>query len=163
MLAEAIVGERTGTLLSIIPARLESFERFAARHPNGKVLVPNDDNLRPYWRNPYVGYDSSTTPFLYSGDLPEGIAPLARVVKVGEQAWALARLRAEGRIEAGDLILTWQAGQASALDTQAIAQGRDVGNVVVQRRSGAGLTDVAYDVTFAFVFHAFHPNGTLHR
>ena len=162
-MGEAIVGDHTGTLLKIIPARLESFARFAARHPSGKVLVASNEHRRAYGRNPYVGYDSSASPFLYSGALPDGIAPLARVIKVGDQAWSLARLRGEGRIEAEDLILTWEAGQASALDTQAIAQGRDVGNVVVQRRSAGGLADVAYDVTFAFVFHAFHPDGRLHR
>ena len=65
-------------------------------------------------------------------------------------------------VEQGELVLTWEPGQASALDTEQIAQGRDVGNVVVQRKSGAGMEDVPYDVTFAFVFHAFNPEGTWH-
>ena len=60
-------------------------------------------------------------------------------------------------------MLTWEAGQNSALDTRAIDQGRDVGNVLVQRQGAQGLEDVAYDVTFAFVFHAFRPEGRLHR
>ena len=162
-LGQAIVGERTGTLLRIIPARLESWERFAARHPEGKVLVPNNPGMRSYGMNPYAGYDSSARPFLYRGAMPEGIAPLARVIKVGEQAWALDSLREQGRIEAGELVLTWEPGQNSALDSRVIAEGRDVGNVVAQRKAADGLEDVPYDVTFAFVFHAFHPDGTLHR
>ncbi len=162
-LGQAIVGERTGTLLRIIPARLESWERFAARHPKGKVLVPNNPGMRSYGMNPYAGYDSSARPFLYRGAMPEGIAPLARVIKVGEQAWALDSLREQGRIEAGELVLTWEPGQNSALDSRVIAEGRDVGNVVAQRKAADGLEDVPYDVTFAFVFHAFHPDGTLHR
>jgi hypothetical protein len=28
---------------------------------------------------------------------------------------------------------------------------------VAQRKSANGVKDVVYDVTFAFVFHAFHP------
>ena len=68
-----------------------------------------------------------------------------------------------GRIEQSGLILTWEAGQSSALDSREIAQGQDVGNVLVQRRAGNALEDVPYDVTFAFVFRAFHPDGTLHR
>ena len=28
--------------------------------------------------NPYASYDSSSRPFLYNGELPEGIEPLAR-------------------------------------------------------------------------------------
>ena len=49
---------------------------------------------------------------------------------------------------------SWQAGQASALDDGQISQGRDVGNIIVQDKDG---NDVPYDVTFAFVAHAFHP------
>ncbi len=162
-LGEAIVGERTGTLLKMIPARLESWKRFAARHPGGKVLVPNHPGMRSYGMNPYAGYDSSARPFLYRGPLPEGIAPLARVIKVGDQAWALDSLREKGRIEAGELVLTWEPGQNSALDSRMIAEGREVGNVVAQRKAEGGLEDVAYDVTFAFVFHAVHPDGTRHK
>jgi hypothetical protein len=127
------------------------------------VLVPADPNLRPYGANPYVGYDSAARPFLYDGSLPEGIAPLARVVAVGAEAWSLELLRREERIESGDLVLSWTPGQASALDGRSVAGGREVGNVVVQRRGAAGLTDVPYDVTFAFVFHAFRPEGVIRQ
>ena len=160
---EAIVGARTGTRLEILPARLESWARFKARHPEGQVLVPNLPGARNYGANPYVGYDGTRVPFLYRGDYPEGIAPMARVVAIGEEAWALDLLRETGRLEVRDLVLTWEPGQNSALDTARIAEGRDVGNVVVQRQGAAGLEDVAYDVTFAFVFHAFRPEGTLHK
>jgi hypothetical protein len=34
--------------------------------------------------------------------------------------------------------------------------------VVVQRRGAEGLADIPYDVTFAFVFHAFNPEGVWH-
>jgi hypothetical protein len=162
-LGEAIVGARTGMLLKIIPARLESWERFAARHPQGKVLVPNNPGMRSYGMNPYAGYDSRTQPYFPVGELPGDVPALARVVKVGRQAWTLDSLKKKGRIEANGLVLTWEAGQASALDARVIAKGREVGNVTVQRKSAGGLEDVAYDVTFAFVFNAFHPDGTLHR
>ena len=50
---------------------------------------------------------------------------------------------------------TWRAGQNSALDTRATAQGRDVGNVVIRRTQGGQgdgkARDVVYDATFAFV------------
>lgn len=160
-LGQAIVGEMTGAQLTTLPARLESFERFAARYPNGKVLVPNDPGMRPYGLNPYAGYDGMPFPFLYDGSMPEGIAPLARVVAVDATAWSLDYLRSHRRVEQGNLVLTWESGQNSALDTRRIDEGKDVGNVVVQRRAGDGMEDVAYDVTFAFVFHAFRPDGTL--
>lgn len=162
-LGEAIVGELTGTRLETLPSRLEAFERFAERYPDGRVLVPGDAGRRSYGANPYVGYDSARRPFLYDGTYPEGIAPMAYVIAIGEQAWSLDLLKQERRIEAGDLVLTWEPGKASALDTARIAEGRDIGNVVAQRQSDDGLQDVAYDMTFAFVFHAFRPDGTIHK
>ncbi len=162
-LGEAIVGTLLGEKLTVVPARLESWERFKARFPDGQVQVPNSFSLRSYGANPYVGYDGASQPFLYHGDYPEGIEPMARVVAIGAQAWALPLLQKAGTIESGDLILTWEPGQNSALDTRKISEGRDVGNVVVQRRENGALTDVPYDVTFAFVFHAFRPDGTLHK
>ncbi|WP_282609904.1 DUF3179 domain-containing protein [Pelagibius sp. Alg239-R121] len=160
-LGEAIVGEMTGTKLRMLPSRLESWERFAARNPDGQVLVPNDEGMRSYGRNPYDGYDTSAVPFLYRGEMPEGIEPMARVVAVGKKAWSMNLLRAGGKIESDDLVLTWEAGQNSALDSSTISKGRDVGNVIVQRLENGTMVDVPYDVTFAFVFHAFHPEGEL--
>jgi hypothetical protein len=158
---EAILGELTGKQLDMIPARLESFARFKERAPDGQVQVAPTVS-RAYGHNPYVNYDSLAQPFLYIGPLPDDIAPLARVVRVGEQAWSLTLLRERGEILAGDLRLTWQSGQASALDTSAIADGAEVGNVLVQRRTADGWRDAVYSVDFAFAFHAFYPDGTLH-
>lgn len=161
-LGEGIVGERTGVRLKALPSRLESWSRFAARYPDGQVLVPNNPSARSYGANPYTGYDGSSVPFLYTGDYPKNIAPMARVVAISNQAWSLDLLRKKGRVETGDLVLTWEAGQNSALDTRMIAEGQDVGNVTAQQRGDSGLTDIPYDVTFAFVFHAFQPEGVWH-
>ena len=164
---EAMIGSLTGKTMKSLPARLESLEKFRQRAPNGKVLVPEDDRARPYGASPYVGMDSSALPralarrnFPY--DLPDGVRPLERVVVVGEEAWTVAKLKGAQRIEADKLVLTWEAGQNSIHDTQLIFRGRDVGNVVVQRRTADGLEDVPYDVSFAFAFSAFVPDGTLH-
>ena len=154
----AIVGALTGKTLSSLPARLEAFDRFRKRHPKGRVLVPNDPGFRDYGRNPYRGYDTSAVPFLFRGDMPNGIDPMARVVVIKSggkaQAVALRHLRTLGRLTLGGVTLSWEKGQNSALDQASIAKGRDVGNVIA-RRDGK---DVRYDVTFAFVFHAFHPD-----
>jgi hypothetical protein len=160
---EAIVGRYAGRTLEMLPARLESWAEFRARAPNGLVLVPTHPRARPYGTNPYVGYDSAAVPFLYDGEVPSGIAPLARVVVVDEEAWSLDRLREAGQIAAGEVVLSWRPGQTSALDAPRIADGRDVGSVIVQRQRNGRLEDVVYHVTFAFVFHAFEPEGTLHR
>ena len=162
-LGEAIVGEMTGAVLEMIPVRVESFERFRARGDHGKVLVPNSLSARSYGNNPYEGYDSRSRPYpFFQGELPTDVPPLERVVAVGGQAWSLSLLRENGEIRQGDLILSWEAGQNSALDTGRIADGRDIGNVVVQRETAGGRVDVVHDITFAFAFHAFRPEGTIH-
>ena len=159
---EGIIGAYTGTMLKILPSRTEAYLRFKNRFPDGEVLVP-DARLRNYGVNPYRRYDTAATPFLYRGDMPAGIAPMARVVKIGDQAWSLALLREKRRIEKGGLVLRWEPGQASALDTELIAHGREIGNVIVQRRRPDGsLTDAVHDTTFAFAFHAFHPDGVIY-
>ncbi len=158
----AIVGAMTGTRLEAWPSRLESFDRFRQRHPDGTILVPGDVFRRPYGFTPYVGYDSRTTPFgFFQGDLPPGIAPLARVVRVNDTAWSLDLLREKGKIVDGDLVITWEPGQVSALDTRDIASGFDVGNVIVQRMTQAGPVDVVYAVDFAFAWHAFFPESPI--
>ena len=162
-LGEGIVGQMTGVRLRMLPARVEAFERFAERAPGGKVLLPPPDTGRAYGLNPYRGYDSSAKPFLYEGDMPEGIEPLAYVLALGDDAWPLDLIRRKKRIEKGDLVITWTPGQNSALDTAAIGKGRDIGNVVVQRRTAAGLVDAVHDLTFAFVFHAFKTGGVIHK
>lgn len=161
-LGEAIVGEMLGTQLKMIPVRIESFARFKERG-GGQVLVPTHGGARDYGRNPYERYDSRKRPYpFFKGKLPDGIPPLARVVVIGKEAFSLQLLQEKGRIEKGDLVLTWEKGQASALDAGIIAEGRDVGNVVVQRKTADGMKDAVHDISFAFAFHAFHPDGKIH-
>jgi hypothetical protein len=161
-LGQAIVGELTGTELAMLPSRLESFGNFKERAPGGRVLVAPDGSPRTYGLTPYAGYDTAPAPFLYHGPLPLGIAPLARVVRVGDQAWSLDLVRTRAPFEAGDLRFTWEPGQSSALDASVIAEGTDVGNVVVGRKTASGWEDAVYSVDFAFAFAAFYPEGTLH-
>ena len=155
---KAIVGEMLDTKLVTVPSRLESFSNFKARFPNGKVLRP--DPARPaIGRNPYEGYDTSATPFLYNGDMPKGISPMARVIVVTykgkKYAVAMALVRKHKAIKIGDIALRWKPGQNSALDTELIKKGRDVGNVTARKKVNGKLQDVVYEVTFAFAFHAF--------
>lgn len=157
----AIIGELSGAMLKILPSRMESWANFRKRAPNGDVLIPNAAFARSYGRNPYVGYDTATRPFLYNGEMPKNINPMARVVAVGEKAWSLELLRKQGVITDGDVTIVWQTGQNSALDSALIENGRDIGNITVQREIEGQDVDIAHDITFAFVFHAFRPQGTI--
>jgi len=124
---EAIVGELIGRSLKMLPVRIESFARFRSRNPEGKVLVPNGKYDRSYGVNPYRGYDSRAKPFLYHGEMPPNIAPLARVITSEGHAWSLDYLRQKKRIQTSDgLILEWEKGQNSALDASVIGDGFDI-------------------------------------
>ena len=153
-IGQGIVGRHAGDRLTQLPSWMESWAEFRRRNPNGLVMASPEAG-RPYGQNPYVNYDSGR-PFLYNGQMPpHGIPPNSRVVKVGNRAWPLDRLRRAGRISEAGVTITWTAGQASALDTRSIAKGRDVGSIRVRK----GGRDVPHDVMFAFAFQAFHPNG----
>lgn len=161
---KALAGEHTGKRLEMLPSKLQSWGRFKQEHPDGKVLVPDNERMRAYWRNPYAKYDSSVTPFLFGGTLPVGIPAMERVIMVrGDKPFAVALpvLEREKRIEDGDIVVTWEPGQASALDTTTIADGRDVGNVEVFRLVDGKRQPVVHDVTFAFVVNAFEPTLTI--
>ena len=152
----AIVGDLTGTELQLVASWMEGWEQFRERNPNGLVMAEPPYNRR-YGRNPYESYDSSKRPFLYSGELPpHGVPALSRVVRVGDRAWPMQRLRDEGVVREAGLEIHWQSGQASALDTGTMSRGRDVGSIRVRDAEGR---DVAHDVMFAFAYHAFWPNG----
>lgn len=151
---KAIVGTLTGSSLEMLPARLESWKEFRARWPSDTlVLVPTTESLRAYGRNPYQGYDSGL-PFLYRGDMPANVEPLERVVSRPDrqESISLTTLRKQGRaVMADGTVLTWTAGQASAVDQASIAEGRDIGTITAQKNG----QDVVYIVEFAFAFHAF--------
>jgi hypothetical protein len=155
-IGEAIVGDLNGTQLQSLPSWMESWEAFALRNPDGLVME-QPAFRRNYGANPYVRYDSSHRPFLYSGEFPpHDIPALARVVRVGDQAWPLTRLADAGDRTENGITFSWVAGQASALDDAQIGAGRDVGNVRVRDADGE---DIVHDVMFAFAFHAFWPEG----
>ena len=155
---EAIVGTLTGANLPVLASWMEPWAAFAERNPDGLVMAEPQGRRRAYGTNPYAGYDTSARPFLYQGeDPPHGIAPLARVVRVGGRAWPLERLAEAGVLEEAGLRLTWSPGMASALDARDIAAGRDVGAIRVQDATTG--QDVVHEVVFAFAFHAFHPDG----
>ncbi len=154
---EGIVGELTGQKLTQVVNWMESMEEFAARNPEGIVMAEPIGHSRPYGANPYTKYDSGR-PFLYSGEEPpHGINPLARVIRVGDRAWPLERLQDLEELEEAGVRIVWRAGMVSALDVRRIADSRDIGSIRVY--DAVTGEDVIHEVTFAFAFHAFHPEG----
>ena len=159
-----LFGQLAGEMLTALPARLESVGAVRARGGDNLIMETPKGFLRPYGANPYVGYDSSIFPFLFDGEVPDGIRPLEYVVISGDSAWALDSLREKGRIETDELVLEWMPGRASALDSRKIADGRDLGIVTVSKKNPDGDPELApYKISFAFVWHAFNPEAEIIR
>ena len=84
------------------------------------------------------------------------------IVRTGDDAKpfivSMQHVRENGEVKNDDITVSWTKGQASALDSSSIAQGRDVGNIIVQTNKDGSPKDIPYDVTFAFVANSFHPD-----
>ena len=157
---EGIVGDLAGNKLKKIPALIISFEEALKINKNKgyEVKILKGNAAGRYGNNPYVGYDKSGFPFLYSGGLPKDINPMDYVIVVEDIAYSLSLIQKEKIIKKEDIIITWSEGLNSALEDSKIKNGRDLGFVRVQKEVNGKLQDIVYDYTFAFVYHAFH-NG----
>jgi hypothetical protein len=154
---QAVVGVLTGTQLEAIGSPLMAWGDFRSAYPTGKILDWNETGFnRDYGRNPYEGYDDDTTqPFLFRGALDDRGLAKQRVVGIALEDEAVAydlNFLSDGEATATniavadqDLVIFWKAGQASALDTGVLDEGRDVGSVGVFSRivDGRSLTFIA--------------------
>jgi hypothetical protein len=165
---EAVVGELTGARLTQLPARIVAWEEFVARHPAGEVLSRETGFSRSYGSNPYEGYDDvDSGPFFPVEGEDDRLSPKERVVFLerGDEAVAVpfAVLRERGRVEVeigGEtFVVEWVPGVRSALDSAAIAEGREVGSAKVT--STARGEAVAFDQPFWFAVAAFRPHVRL--
>jgi hypothetical protein len=149
---EAIVGELLGKKLNFYPAAIISWEEFKTAYPQGKVLSRETGFFRSYGVNPYGGYDDvNRPPFLYRGpETPGVLPPVARVLTIDLEGEAVAypyevleEIRVvNDSIGGQDVVVFWESGTASALDTQILAEGRDVGtaNAYSRQIDGRDLT-----------------------
>jgi hypothetical protein len=140
---EAIVGEQTGTQLEFYPATMISWQDFKTKHPDGSVLSRETGFARDYGKNPYFGYDDiNQTPFLYSGETPDQLPPMARVLTIDMNDEAVAYpydVLSEAKVindsvGGQDVVVFWAQGTASALDAGSIPAGRDVGAAIAYSR-----------------------------
>lgn len=140
---QASVGALTGTQLEAIPMGVVGWSQFRSAHPEAKVLTRDTGHDRDYGRNPYVGYDLPDGGLLVP--LPDGpderLPVKARVIgiRIGDEALAIQRdqVADDGVMTAevgGKELTVWQVpGQSSALDTEQIPEGQDIGSVAVFR------------------------------
>ena len=90
---EAIVGDLTGTRLTVIAAQILSFSDFRDAFPEGLVLS-RETGIYPvstYEVAPYAGYDrEGGEPFLFGGEVDPRLLPLERVLTIEIAGEAIA-------------------------------------------------------------------------
>lgn len=153
VLGQAIVGGLTGTQLEFLPAAIVSWEDFKSTHPDGLVLSRETGHARSYGANPYARYDQpGKRPFLFRGEIDQRLDAMERVVGVelnGEAvAYPFGLLEAErvvaDTVGGEDVVVFYYPGTASALDSNQIAESRDVGAAAIFRP----ITEDGQELTF---------------
>jgi thiol-disulfide isomerase/thioredoxin len=145
---EGIVGAHVGRQLAFVPATMVGWADFKATYPDAEVLSQQTGFARTYGSNPYGGYDDiDNSPFLYEGpSTPGQLPPMARVFTVELNGDAVAypydvmqdQKVVNDTVGGEPIVLFWQAGTASALDANRVAEGEDVGTVVAFKRTLGG-------------------------
>ncbi|GMQ85895.1 MAG: hypothetical protein BMS9Abin07_1465 [Acidimicrobiia bacterium] len=142
---EAIVGELAGTQLDLLPSAVIGWDEFRTSFPEGRVLSRQTGFARNYGRNPYVGYSSSSRPFLFDGEIDDRFPALERVVgvTVGDADKAYPFSVISGPRVVNDIVggvpvaIFWGGDTADALDTENIAEGKAIGTgIAFDRRVG---------------------------
>jgi hypothetical protein len=146
--AEAVVGERTGTKLDVLPSQILSWDELQSLHPDARVLSRDTGFDREYGSNPYGGYDSDpdSEPFLLEGEPDRSLPPKERVAAVtGTEpavVYPFARLRREApvndELDGEPIVVFFDPDVASPLDSPLVSAGRDVGAAAVFSRFADG-------------------------
>jgi hypothetical protein len=190
-----------GRELVRLPTQVLGWDSYRAAYPDGTVLSRDSVPGRTYGRNPYPSYEDNPSAFLFRGERSDALDPNERVVGVratdgsdAAVAVPLSVLMADEAVTipvgSDAVTVTWIPGQASALDGDQVADGRDVGQTgafLVDKLEATGdgtfrdpatgalhditgrtvqgtaaaLTRVALDDTFWFVWFAFFPNTAI--
>jgi hypothetical protein len=140
----AVIGVLTGDVLTQVPSSTMSWGTFKDSRPDAKVLDRDRTGAsRAYGTNPYTGLDDPNgQPFLFNGDIDVRAKAMQRIVAIEAEgaaaAWTLDAISGDNASAATaaefngeQLVILWQGGEASALDTSDITAGRDVGTVGV--------------------------------
>jgi hypothetical protein len=154
--AEAVVGELAGAQLRVLPSQILSWRDYQRLYPDGRVLSTETGFERPYGENPYAGYDDpDSAPFALDSEPDGALPPKERVVAVqtGEMSavvYPFTRLRDEApvndfisraaKVRRRPIVVLFDPEVGSALDSESIPEGREVGAAAVFDRRLGGRT-----------------------
>jgi len=154
-----LIGEYAGRSLPLLPISILPWnEVLEDENSPVEVLSKETGQSRPYGNNPYQGYDTNSSAFLYAGpETPDEYETMERVLAVQvedeERAFPFEQLSSnkvtETSIGGRRVVVFWEPGTASALDAGRLAEGRDVGSAqayypVLEDRESGGVTPLTF-------------------
>jgi hypothetical protein len=129
--AEAVVGERTGEKLDVLPSQILAWQEFQRAHPDGRVLSRDTGFDRDYGNSPYGGYDRDpdSQPFLFEGEADKSLPPKERVAAVSSGdtrvVYPFSRLKGDAPIndelDGKPIAVFFDPDVASALDSPLVS------------------------------------------
>lgn len=145
IVGEGIVGEFSGTKLTVIPSSMIRWIDFATTHPEGEVLSRNTGLGYAYESNAYVGYSDRAAPFaqFFDAELDTRYPALERVVgvRIGDssKAFPFSELASDRVVDddlGGSPITVWWAPTDAAdnFDGSAVGSGRSIGTGIAFSR-----------------------------
>ena len=141
--ADAVHGLLVGSRLTTLPVAITSWATWRVAHPDGLVLSRETGHTREYGQNPYPGYDTSVTPFLFQGEVDGRLTAMTRIAGIAlspeANSAALAiplitlseSLVIQTTLAETEILVWWVPGTNSVLNLHDIALSKDVGSVGV--------------------------------
>jgi hypothetical protein len=156
ILGEAVSGERVGKKLTLLPVSHTTWRDWREKHPDTLVLSDDTGHFRDYQRNPYGGYEeSSSTYFAVNNAAPDYYHPKEVVVGLGidgvYKAYPFIELDKQGKSRFSDTVngnrfsFNWDSTNRSVTITDSTGQ------------------QVAAIQGFWFAWFAFHPDTEVYK
>lgn len=144
LIGTAIVGAYNETQLETIPSIIISVEEFFMRYPFGEIMSKDTgfDSEKYYGKNPYIGYDTRENPrdqFFNSDKVDQRLPAMERVVDIEDDGdykiYTFTIAQKKGVIndtfKNKPIVLFYQEGAVSILDTEQISESKNVGSVTI--------------------------------
>jgi len=140
-----MVGELNKAELEMLPAQIISLNDFIISYPSGEVLSKEtgfEKQQKRYGTNVYEGYDSKIKPRFFIGEIDDRLPAMERVIdihsmgefKIYPHATVAKEKVINDEFNSLKLVLFFQSGTKSIMDTKNISKAKNIGSITVFER-----------------------------
>ncbi|MCF6356426.1 MAG: DUF3179 domain-containing protein [Draconibacterium sp.] len=142
---KGLVGKLTGAELEMLPAQIISMADFIENYPNGEVLSKEtgfEKQQKHYGTNVYEEYDSKPNPRLFFCEIDSRLPAMERVIdiqsmgefKIYPHSTVAREKIINDEFKGLKVVLFFQPGTNSILDSKDISTAKDIGSITVFKR-----------------------------